>query len=484
MLHVSLIIFVSIVPIVFSFFHGVGPSFFHHKIASVRSTVKPDQTPAPKKKWNKVLDTELQIKPTFPGRSYIINKQREYEPWRGKGMITFEDGGNYDGEWKNGKKHGQGKETSACGHVVEGEFKHNLPFNAHGARVVDNGTAVFEGTWINGTRSGPGRLVYLDLNQSLEGEFKGDSIYNGKGVLRFKDGSTQEGTFVNRTLSGPGKVTNRTGTVYEGNFERGVLHGYGKETHKSGVTLEGYFDHWNRVNGTQRFADGTTYSGTFYKQAFHGYGTITYANGESYKGEWVNGSREGKGKFVFLNNATYEGDWKHNRAEGNGTYVGRDYTYTGNHIKDLKTGYGVIRYVNGDSYEGMCFNGTRHGQGKRISAEGHVCEGEFFMGRLCHGKGALKDSNGSLFEGTWHNFKNEGRTKRMDADGGVFVGEYRRGKENGPGTMTYADGSVYEGEWQGGLRHGTGKFTSASGEVQEGKFRLDTFVPEVYNAVL
>ena len=479
MLHVRLVVFISVAHLVSSFFHGLGPSFFHHKIASVRSTSKSDQTPLPKKTWNKVLKTEPERKLAFPAGGYILNRPRDYEPWRGTGVITFEDGSKHEGEWRNGKRHGQGKETSAYGHVLEGDFKHNFPFNAHGAKVVNNGTAVFEGTWINGTRTGPGRLIYLDVNQSLEGEFKGDSIYNGKGSLRLKDGSTQEGEFVNRTLSGPGKVTNRFGTVFEGTFEHGQLHGYGKETHKSGTTAEGYYDHWNRVNGTQRFADGSTYCGTFHKELFHGYGTFNYASGERYEGEWVNGLRQGKGKFVFVNNASYEGDWKNNCAEGNGTYIGPDYTYTGRHVKDLRTGYGVIQYANGDVYQGVCLNGTRHGQGKHTSAEGLVCEGEFSMGRLCNGRGAYKDSDGTLFEGTWHNCKNEGPTKRIDTDGGEFVGEYRRGKENGPGRMTYADGSVYEGGWQGGLRHGKGKFTSKSGEIQEGKFRLDKFVPEV-----
>lgn len=482
MLIARFVVVSSFLQVVSSFFHGSGLNFFHGKVASVRATMKPVE-PAPlvtnpKKKWTKIFDGALQKKPVVPRNSFVLTKHQPTAQWRGQGIITFEDGSKYEGWWMNGMRQGQGREESAFGHVVEGEFRSDLPFNAVGEKLVDNGTAVFKGTWINGTRNGPGKLFYPDLNRSLEGEFRGDSICNGKGFLRLSDNSTLEGEFVNRTLTGQGKVTNRWGTVFEGNFDRGQLHGYGKETHLSGITVEGYFNHWDRVNGTQRFADGTTYIGTFHKHTFHGFGTITYANGESYMGEWANGQRHGHGKFSFLNNATYEGEWQHNKAEGNGTYIGHDYFYTGNHVKDLKTGYGVIRYPNGDRYEGMCFNGTRHGQGKRTSVEGLVCEGEFHMGRLHNGQGICVDKTGVRYEGTWYNGKNEGHTKRIDPDGGVFVGEYKRGKANGPGKMVYVDGSVYEGEWQGGLRHGIGKLVSRSGDVQEGRFRLDNFVPE------
>ena len=41
----------------------------------------------------------------------------------GQGKRTWADGNVYEGEWKDHKKHGQGKYTWADGEVYEGEYK-------------------------------------------------------------------------------------------------------------------------------------------------------------------------------------------------------------------------------------------------------------------------------------------------------------------------------------------------------------------------
>mgnify|MGYP001810314713 CR=1 FL=1 len=49
-------------------------------------------------------------------------------------------------------------------------------------------------------------------------------------------------------------------------------------------------------------------------------------------------------------------------------------------------GYGVMKYTNGDVYEGMWETDKKHGLGKQIHRNGDIYEGEFVHGRK-HGKG-------------------------------------------------------------------------------------------------
>ena len=54
---------------------------------------------------------------------------RTYEgEWKGgkrhgQGKYTFTDGSTYEGEWKDGKEHGQGKETDKDGSIKEGRWE-------------------------------------------------------------------------------------------------------------------------------------------------------------------------------------------------------------------------------------------------------------------------------------------------------------------------------------------------------------------------
>ena len=92
--------------------------------------------------------------------------------FHGNGVLKY--GGNivYEGEWLNGKKHGEGKSFSS------------------------NGNVSYEGEWLNGKKSGYGILYGPDWK--YVGEFLNDQ-QNGKGVTYFlQDGSIyEEGIYKN-----------------------------------------------------------------------------------------------------------------------------------------------------------------------------------------------------------------------------------------------------------------------------------------------
>lgn len=65
------------------------------------------------------------------------------------------------------------------------------------------------------------------LTITYEGEFKED-LKNGKGICEWSSGSKYEGDFVNDERHGKGKMTWRDGTVYEGQWAKGQQNGKGK----------------------------------------------------------------------------------------------------------------------------------------------------------------------------------------------------------------------------------------------------------------
>merc|ERR1711997_724368 len=84
-----------------------------------------------------------------------------------------------------------------------------------------------------------------------------------------------------------------------------------------------------------------------------------------YEGGWVNKKAEGFGVMRWQNGDRYEGDWKDGFRHGHGVYQCKATggKYTGNYENDLKSGDGTYKYSNGDSFEGQWSEGLRHGHG-------------------------------------------------------------------------------------------------------------------------
>ena len=59
-----------------------------------------------------------------------------------------------------------------------------------------------------------------------EGYFKG-GLFNGHGILVWRDGSRYEGEFKDGLMNGKGILTHRTGSIYSGEFKDGLRNGKG-----------------------------------------------------------------------------------------------------------------------------------------------------------------------------------------------------------------------------------------------------------------
>ena len=158
------------------------------------------------------------------------------------GLCAHRDVGEvYDGEWRNGKPHGQGQYVYADGDVYEGE-------------------------WLNGKRHGQGNHIGI-AGQTYSGEWRCGRA-QGTGIMRHADGETYEGQIADGMKQGKGKAMHPNGEIYDGEWLAGHAHG----------------------KGQKKYADGASYDGEFADGRAHGHGTYISAAGETYEGEWRNGN--------------------------------------------------------------------------------------------------------------------------------------------------------------------------------------------------
>ena len=94
------------------------------------------------------------------------------------GTYISPDGDKYEGEWKDGKKHGQGTITLSSGTKYVGEWKDDQR-TGQGTMTYYDG-AKYEGGWKDGKRHGQGTQYNEEGKIYFEGEFKEDVLWNGK----------------------------------------------------------------------------------------------------------------------------------------------------------------------------------------------------------------------------------------------------------------------------------------------------------------
>jgi len=114
-----------------------------------------------------------------------------------------------------------------------------------------------------------------------------------------------------------------------------------------------------------------------------------------------------------------------------------------------REGRGVMRFANGNVYDGEWKAGKREGRGVMRFADGEVYDGEWKAG-LPEGRGVYRYADDDVYEGEFKAGTREGRGVYRLANGDVYEGEFKAGKQEGRGVMRFASGAVYEGEWKAG----------------------------------
>jgi hypothetical protein len=211
----------------------------------------------------------------------------------GNGVATWADGRKYDGQWSNDKRNGHGTYVLANGDRYEGEWKDNMKSGKATVELA-NGNK-YEGVYTNDRLAG--HVVYSYSNgDKYEGNYKDDSM-SGHGVYTFAAGDKYEGEWKSNVKNGHGIFTSAKGETYDGNWKNDVQEGY----------------------GTYIWSPGEKYTGDWKNNLRDGYGTCTWADGSKYVGHWKNGKMNGVGVYTTAKGKRYDGNWEDDVFKGQPT---------------------------------------------------------------------------------------------------------------------------------------------------------------------
>jgi len=251
---------------------------------------------------------------------------------------------NYEGEFKDGYRHGQGTETAKFGKFV-GEFKYGKKIG-QGTYTFNDGIK-FVGEWKDGKEW---NVIRYDKEGNIKGRYKNGSFRkhipgtrydkNGNIIGENKGKKKRKGVLFMGEVNGEiGWVenTDRSYGKYVGEIKNGEPNGQGKMITPDGEKVEG------------EWKDGV----------LHGKGTRTFPVGLKYVGEYKNGIRHGQGTQIHPYGWKYIGEWKDGRQHGQGTTTWskgdlKGYRFVGEYnngsfwsVTVYKDGNILYKYVNG-----------------------------------------------------------------------------------------------------------------------------------------
>merc|ERR1712137_912130 len=181
-------------------------------------------------------------------------------------------------------------------------------------KEVVTGSATYEGETKDGMKHGMGTLTWDDGDQYV-GEFRFDEKTTG--TFRWKGGDTYTGEWKDSLMHGKGTYTYKNNRRYEGQWFAGYKQGFGVFSWPNKDIYVGQFlkDMCNGV-GIQSYADGRIYKGHWSNNRKHGYGTLRLANNEKIEGEWLSNSLTAKAIHTEANGQRFEEHYRDGIAEG------------------------------------------------------------------------------------------------------------------------------------------------------------------------
>ena len=255
----------------------------------------------------------------------IFNKIYSYYFYKGKVFNKFIENDNeiiYDGEYKDNKKEGKGKEYNKKWQLIFiGEFTNGYRFK--GKEFNENGELVFNGKYSKGLHFDGYRKEYIDEFLKFEGEIKNGLKLKGKeydinGNIIF-EGEYKDGQNY-KCQKYKGKERYYNGIIFEGEYKN---EGKGKEyDNKNRLIFEGEYNNNNRIKGKEYSSSGELiYNGSYstiggrnirWNGSGKEYKLINNTNKLIFEGEYKNGKIwNGKVyKFDSGGNLLYEGEYK------------------------------------------------------------------------------------------------------------------------------------------------------------------------------
>lgn len=131
----------------------------------------------------------------------------------GKGTMVYYSTQKYIGEFKDGRRHGQGTLYLPLDRVLKGNWRDDEL--VEGTVTFADGTR-YSGTWEFGYRHGHGVLTYPDGRKYI-GEFHAGNRH-GQGTMKYPDGRIYKGEFKNGKRTGIGTMTYPNSQIISGQF--------------------------------------------------------------------------------------------------------------------------------------------------------------------------------------------------------------------------------------------------------------------------
>ncbi|EGR34336.1 hypothetical protein IMG5_015740 [Ichthyophthirius multifiliis] len=231
---------------------------------------------------NQPVDEEVEFVQNTLGQNKIFKLQ----------IIHMKNGGQYEGEWKNGMREGKGKHIWPDGSFYNGEWKED---KAHGyGKLIHVDGDIYQGQWENDMANGEGTYLHSGGAQ-YQGQWKND-LQNGYGVETWPDNAKYEGNYSNGKKNGKGTLYFADKSKHVGDFLDNEISGYGEYYWQDGKIYKGYWKN-NKMNGKGEtiWVDKKRYLGDYLDDKKHGFGIFEWGNGKKYEGEWRNGKQHGRG---------------------------------------------------------------------------------------------------------------------------------------------------------------------------------------------
>ena len=422
-----------------------------------------------------IIMTKVYYVGTYNGN--IENDKRE-----GKGIMDYNDGRKYDGYWKNDIYEGHGKLT-----------------------YTDNSEKIYIGNFKNGKRHGLG-----DIKDKDGSEYSGhweDDLPNGEGRKKYSNGSEYTGQWKNNKRHGLGDIKDKDGSEYSGHWADNIPNGEGRKKYADGSEYTGQWQNDKRFGmGTMTFMNENVYTGHWEYDMQKGEGEMIYADGSIYSGEWKNNYKWKKGVMRFTNGNIYDGNWDDDYMVGQGKMFfknGDEFTglwtkqKTSNQLLIGQMFNGIMKYHNGDIYDGSWSDSEKNGIGTMTYADGTIYSGEWkydepllkdiivvyldgsvYNGNLKTEKDTdidIKSGRGKMtypatsdkreYNGSWLNDTINGIGHMIYTNGDEYKGHWVNGQRSGHGRMRYNDGKIYNGLWKNDLRDGNGSLFGSDGRV-------------------
>lgn len=246
--------------------------------------------------------------------------KHEWKGWipHGWGLLKDIDGGQYEGMWDKGRRHGPGQLTDDKGTVVRGNWNQD---------AVDE---VFM-RWNDGT-------VFVGKTRRLPSPSRS---HLSNGIIREPTGSLYKGSFDKGVPQGHGIMVDASTTIYSGEWRSGVPEGHGTMMTKTDIfegawsagkkngvgkrlTAEGMETRGRWANGSLAVEFREEFKGELTDGKPHGTGTMFYANGDRYEGEFERGEITGRGRFILANEEVITGTFKQGGLHGPATIAKPD----------------------------------------------------------------------------------------------------------------------------------------------------------------